>query len=264
MRPRIQRKSVTAIGIRFAGLIVVLLLYCFPQLAAESHRGAIICREAVSPARRSVVAHKLQLITGWRELHFDSSGSLQLGTDLFDGGSSSARGLIAEALDSNKVVIIEDASNRSDVVFARVVPGRWKNDGANNPRAFVVMIDFADFESLMGDPQALEAFNVGWGLLHELDHVVSDSEDAATVGHVGQCEDRINQMRRECHLPARLDYFFNFFPNSERSEFRTRLVRLPFEQEEGSGQKKRRRFWVIWDATQVGGLDSSRQIATLR
>jgi hypothetical protein len=263
VRPGIQT-VIASTAIRFGGLMVVLLLYCFPQLAAERHRGAIVCRADVTSSRRSEVAQKLQVITGWRGLTFDSSGSLQLGADVFDGGSSSARGLIAKALDSDKVVIIEDASNRSDVVFARVVPGRWKNDDSKNPTAFVVMIDFADFESLMGDPQALEAFNVGWGLLHELDHVVNDSEDAATVGHVGQCEDRINQMRRECHLPARLDYFFTFFPNSERSEFRTRLVRLPFEQQEGSGSKKRRRFWVIWDATQVGGLDSLRQVATLR
>ena len=109
---------------------------------------------------------------------------------------------------------------------------------------------------------ALAAFNVGWSLLHEIDHAVNDSADSEVVGHAGECEDHINQMRRECHLPARLDYFFTFFPNSDQSDFRTRLVRLAFDQEEGS--KKHRRFWVIWDAIQVGGLDSSRQMAALR
>ena len=90
------------------------------------------------------------------------------------------------------------------MVFARVVPGRWKNNSAENAGVFVVMIDFADFDRLMGDRQALEAFNVGWGVLHEMDHVVNDSKDSDVVGHVGECEDHINEMRRECHLPARL------------------------------------------------------------
>lgn len=261
MRTGIQTVRVASTGLRVAGLMAVLLLCCV-SLAAESHTGAIVCREEVSSARRNELARKLQVITGWRELKFDSSGSLRLGAGVADGGSISARSLIAGALASEKVVIIEDASSRSDVVFARVVPGRWKSNDSKNPEAFVVQIDFADFDSLMGDRQALEAFNVGWGLLHEIDHVVNGSEDAAAVGHLGQCEDHINQMRRECHLPARLDYFFSFFPNAEQSEFRTRLVRLAFEEE--AGAKNHRRFWVIWDAAIVGGLDSSRQVATLR
>ena len=243
--------------------MVVLLLCCAPRLmGAESHRGAIVCRQEVSAARRDQLAYKLRAITGWRALNFDANGSLLLGADGPTSGSSSARSLILRALFSENVLILEDASNRADVVFARVVPGRWKTNSAETRNAFVVLIDFADFDRLMGDRPALEAFNVAWGVLHEIDHVVNDSMDSEGVGHIGECEDHINQMRRECHLPARVDYFFSFFPNSGQSDFRTRLVRLAFDQEEGT--RKHRRLWVIWDATQVGGLDSSRQIATLR
>jgi hypothetical protein len=109
----------------------------------------------------------------------------------------------------------------------------------------------------------LSAFDVGWGLLHEIDHVVNDSIDAIESGETGECEDHINQMRRECNLPQRTDYYYTFFPHADESPFVTRLVRLAFEQEDPS-TNKRRRYWLIWDATRVGGLNQSKQIAELR
>ena len=262
MRPRLQRVIASA-TIGLSGLLAILLLGCFPQLASEKHRGQILCREEVPVARRDELARKLQIITGWRDLNFDQHGRLLVGSDTADNGSISARSLIAKTLSGDKVLILEDASNRADVVFARVVPGRWKNNAGENPPAFVVMIDFADFDRLMGDRPALQAFNVGWGVLHEIDHVANDSVDSEVLGHIGECESHINKMRRECHLPERLDYLFTLFPNIDQSDFRTRFVRLAFDQDDPSA-KKHRRFWVIWDAAQVGGLDSSKQIAQLR
>ena len=50
-------------------------------LAAESHRGAIVCREEISTAAHRIeLAHQLQVITGWPDLKFDSDGTL--GPDL--------------------------------------------------------------------------------------------------------------------------------------------------------------------------------------
>lgn len=262
MRPGIQR-LIVPVAIRFAGLVVVVLVCCFTRLlAAESQQGEIVCRQELSAAHRDELAHKLRVITGWRDLKFDSDGRLMPGADVADTGSRSARSLITRTLASDKVLILEDASARADVVFAHVVSGRWKSNAAERRSVFVVLIDFADFDRLMGDRSALEAFNVGWTLLHEIDHAVNDSVDSEVVGHVGECEDHINQMRRECHLPARSDYFFTLFPYSDQGNFRTRLVRLAFDQKEGS--KKHRRFWVIWDAMLVGGLNSRRQVAVLR
>ena len=161
-----------------------------------------------------------------------------------------------------KVVVIEDASNRSDVAFCRVIPGKWKNATSNSPTAFVVQIDFADFERVIGDERALEAFNVGWGLLHELDHIANDSPDAVSLGEKGECEAHINQMRRECNLPERADYFSTLLPGTADSTFPTRLVRLAFEQRQPEANKKKR-YWVIWDANVVGGLEQN-QLAVLR
>lgn len=254
--------SIASHASRLPGLLVVLSLCVIPAVALERSRGQIICRDEISLLRRHDLAHKLQKITGWRELTFDQQGRLSIGRNTVESGSVSARSLIDAALVGNKVLIIEDASNRADVVFARVVPGRWKNNAQTNPEAFVLLIDFADFDRLMGDRPALEAFNVGWAVLHELDHVVNDSVDSEVLGHVGECEAHINKMRRECDLPERLEYLFSLFPDSERSEFHTRLVRLAFDQEDAAA-KKHRRFWVIWDAAQVGGFGSSGQTALL-
>jgi hypothetical protein len=243
-------------------LLGAVLGCCAHCLASENVQNSIICREGVPAARRDELATKLRTITGWPGLKFNEDGVLQAGIDNPVGGSKTARELITKALTGDQVLILEDASNRADVVFSRVVPARWKTNASNRP-AFVVLIDFADFDHLMGDRQALDAFDVGWGVLHEIDHAVNDSIDAGEPGHTGECEDHLNQMRRECNLPQRTDYFFSFFPHQETSEFPTRLVRLAFTHGDNNS-KKHHRYWLIWDATLVGGLDGTKQIASLR
>jgi hypothetical protein len=234
-----------------------------PLFSSERTPNKIVCREELSLNRREELASKLRIITGWPEIRFDESGILQVGSKAAVGGSQAARDLLNRAISGPNVLIVEDASNRQDVVFCRVVPGRWKNRSAGKPPAYVVLIDFADFDHLMGDAEALKAFDVGWGFLHEIDHVVNDSLDAATAGIAGDCEDHINLMRRECNLPLRTDYFFTFFPHANESAFPTRFVRLAFDREDVTIAKQRR-YWLIWDATVVGGLNTRDQVADLR
>jgi hypothetical protein len=40
-------------------------------------------------------------------------------------------------------------------------------------------------------------------------------------------------------------------------------VRLAFDRVE-AGANKKKRYWVIWDAALVGGLDEQRQVAARR
>jgi hypothetical protein len=216
----------------------------------------------LSQNRRAELANKLRTITGWRDLEFDRNGSLRTGVNTAVGGSDSARALLNKALSGTNILILEDASNRADVVFCKVVPGRWKVS-SQGPPVYVVLIDFVDFEHLMGDRLALSAFDPAWGLLHEIDHVIENSADSDKLGRAGHCEDHINQMRRELGLPERSEYFFTFFPQTENSGFSTRYVRLAFDQKEKSSRKYRR-YWIMWDATLVGGLNESKQIAELR
>lgn len=233
------------------------------DLLAQQHQSKVVCRESLSQVRRDELATKLRKITGWSDLRFDRGGVLGLGSTEPVRGSRSAREFLANVNFGTNVVVLEDASKRTDVAFSRVIPGRWKQAAPGDPPAFVVQIDFSDFEHVIGDLRALQAFDVGWALLHELDHIDNDSHDATSLDEAGDCEDHINQMRRECDLPQRADYFFTFLPLAKDTAFITRLVRLAFDQEQAAPGKKKR-YWLVWDAKFVGGLDEQKQIAALR
>ncbi|MGH9901105.1 MAG: hypothetical protein ACRD68_04610 [Pyrinomonadaceae bacterium] len=236
--------------------VVSVLAFCLTPTTPHAAPAAsnIFCRPEMAPARREELAAKLREITGWRRLHFDGEGALRLGDAPAAGGSSTARELLRAAASGRNLLVLEDASNRADVVFCRVAAGRWKRDAGKKPPAHIVLIDFADFSHVLGDRDALAAFNVGWAVLHEISHVVHDSPDAERAGEVGECEGLINRMRRECDLAERAEYFFTFFPGAGTTEFSTRYVRLAFEQAEPAANKKRR-LWLMWDAALVGGLN---------
>jgi hypothetical protein len=234
--------------------LVTLVLCGTSESIAETIRSSVICRDNITTERRAQLASKLRQITGLSDLRFDSDGTLRLGSRSYSNGSKSARALLAKAVYGPTTIVVEDVSHRPDIAFARVIPGKWRAQAQNSGPVFVVLVDFADFDYLMGDGPALEAFDVGWAFLHELDHVVEDSEDSISHDDVGECEDHLNKMRQECNLPLRADYFHTLFPMSTASQFTTKLVRLSFIQG-GSGSGKKKRYWVIWDAAVVGGLD---------
>lgn len=262
MLPR-ARGTHFSLFVRAGWLVTIVLLVSVTELRAERRRSSIVCRDEFSIEHRNDVASKLQKITGWSDLTFDRNGALRVGNKEFVGGSDAARTLVTKAIDGPNAIVLEDASNRSDVVFSRVVPGRWKHQTSENPPVYVVLIDFADFEHLMGDGRALSAFDVGWAMLHELDHVVDDAVDPTSIGEAGECEAHINQMRRECSLPERSDYFYTYFPLTNDRPFVARFVRLAFVEKDAVVNKKRH-YWLLWDVNLVGGLDEQKQIAILK
>ncbi len=95
--------------------------------------------------------------------------------------------------------------------------------------------------------------------MHEIDHVVRNSTDAERNGEAGDCENQINRMRRECGLPERANYYFSFLPATINSDFRTKFVRLPFDRNK-PGTNKKTRYWLVWDASLVGGLEEQRRL----
>lgn len=240
-----------------------ILMLSSVGLSAKTGLTGVVCRADLSKVHRNELVSKLRKITGWTNLKFDSDGWLRLGEGESVIGSQSARKLIKRAMSGESLIVLEDASQTSELAFARVVLGKWKQEAPNSLLAFVVQIDFTDFQNVLGDRQALEAFNEGWVLLHELDHIVSDSSDPYYLEDIGECEYHINQMRRECDLPERSGYFFTFLPVARDSTTISRLVRLAFDQEWGATNKKKR-YWLIWDANIVGGIVREKQIAILR
>jgi len=176
---------------------------------------------------------------------FGQPGSGKL--DFNSASKDAMAGRLRDALARNGVPMAEPQLQKlvADILNFRDTP----------PRSGLI----ADFNQLIGDVEALEAFNVGWAFLHELDHVVNDSSDNAGLDETGECESHINAMRRECGLPSRAEYFFKFFPAADQSDFRTRFVRIAFDKTDAK-TNKRHRYWVTWDAVIVGGL----QVATAR
>jgi hypothetical protein len=228
---------------------------------AQTGPGVVI-RDDVPLKHRTELLLRLRAITGWSDLKFDNRGALRWTTEYFTGGSTSARALLTRAAWGNELIVLEDASSRSDVVFCSVVPGRWLTQEQRRIRAFVVLIDFDDFRQISGDQQARAAFDVGWAVLHEVHHVVNDSEDAQSITEVGACERDINKMRFELGMPIRATYYFSPLPAKVNPEFQTRFVRLAFEKHDATANRTRR-YWLVWDAMTVGGLVQG-QTAVLR
>jgi hypothetical protein len=260
----LRTRSKTFSSIIGLSCCALILLLCFASsVAAAGEPNQVVLRDNVSQSQRQQLAGALNKIAGLPQLQFDENGALRLGSKDPRAGSSMARELLEKAVTGARVIILEDASNRSDVAFCSVFPGRWIRNAAQRQAAYVVMIDFADFQKLVGDRRALEAYDVGWAVLHELDHVVNDSEDSTSAGETGGCEDHINAMRRELKLPERTEYFYTLFPVSgEGILFPTRYVRLAFEARDQSHKKKR--YWLMWDAAVVGGVVESKELAVLK
>jgi hypothetical protein len=234
-----------------------------PMSVFASSGTHVVVRENVSNLKREELAKRLRVITGWATLSFDRDGVLRFGSEEHSGGSRSARDLLVQAVNSDKYIVIEDASSRSDVAFCRVVPARFRTPGGTKLHAYVVLIDFADFRQLLGDNEARAAFDVGWGFLHELDHVVADSKDPDEQGLLGDCENHVNVMRSEVGLPLRVEYFFTESHLKTNPNFGNRLVRLAFEHYDVN-KARTRRYWLMWDSTAVGGLTTNTQTAVVR
>jgi hypothetical protein len=256
MRPRISTTHLSRSSAKIGFALVYLCINALIAVGSTSETRVII-REDADRGHRQDLERKLRAISGFVDLSFDSEGFLQLGTRGSQNGSNGARGLLRRAVSGKNLIVLEDASSRPDVVFCKVVKGTWANNSSSGPPVYIVLIDFADFRKVMGDKQARAAFDVGWGLLHELDHVVEDSEDPNLATVPGDCEDHINKMRQEVGLPRRMDYFFSALPLRADPKLVTRFVRLRFEQPEAPNRVKR--YWLIWDAAVVGGLPEENQ-----
>lgn len=251
----------------FATAIALTFVVCVVGTTKTSYanttvKGGVLVREDVPLHHRTELLKRLETITGWVRLRFESNGALVGNNQQLAGGSKSARNLLTKALTGDALIVLEDASSRSDVAFCRVVPGRLTNHSILKARVFVILIDFDDFRQVTGDSQARAAFDVGWGFLHELHHVVNDSEDPQNANEPGDCEGAINRMRSELDLPLRTSYFYSPFPVKTNPDFNSRLVRLAFEKQDATTNRTRR-FWLVWDATTVGGFDHN-QTAALR
>jgi hypothetical protein len=219
-----------------------------------------------SPGSQRLSAAQLQLAldslrhkTGFLEMRFDEAGFLTLGDRTrHAGGSATARELLMATVDGQRAFYLEAYDRSPAIAFARIMAG-YTLDGVQSKSRIEmdrVQLDFADFAQLRGDLEAAAAFDLGFVVLHELVHGVLDLRDAVgATTEVGACDERVNRMRRELHLPERQGYSPRLQPTQrtrfERTTMRAGLVFVQTSME--SGHPRNERFYLSWDEERVGG-----------
>src|ERR1043165_4766303 len=132
MRYRIESKLTTH-GLSAIACVCLTALSTF----AADGPSRVMLKPDVSRSHRDELVSRLRAITGLPHLRFDDSGSLRFDNAEPLRGSESARLLLSQAIAGANFIILEDASSRSDVAFCRVVRGRWVDNDATKPPAYV-------------------------------------------------------------------------------------------------------------------------------
>lgn len=208
-----------------------------------------------------VVQTQLRQKTGFVQLHFDEAGFLKIeNRSHIDGGSALARKLVLAAADSKKSINLQSHNRSLKVSFARLTRGiNWANLRTGvQLDAEIIELDFDDFNHLHGDQKAVEAFDPGFALLHELGHAVLELRDSAPRAKTaGDCEAYINGIRRELGIPQRRHYTADLYRRARfQSGLTITVAELTFEEISTSAHTEKhgssRRFYLRWDAQQVG------------
>ena len=225
-----------------------------PDASIRSHTGL---RNNDGARRLSVkqlqsALESLRHKTGFLDMRFDEAGYLTLGDrNRVAGGSGVARELLISAVDGDKIFELEAHDSSPGVAFARLtVTTIYTKLGAGaRIVGLAIQLDFADFAMLRGEPEALRAFDVGFAILHELAHGVLGLKDDMARRRLGECDERINLIRRDLGLPERRYYLpaisLILPPLVEEAE----LI-FAFVSRKG-GREKTKVFYLRWDAKSV-------------
>lgn len=217
----------------------------------------------LSAKELNLVLTQLRHKTGFVRARFDEAGFLTIDDrSQIAGGSATARELLLAAIDGKKSINLQSHNRSPEVTFAQL------NDGVNymsrqGDREIVIApieIDFTDFKHLQGHREAVEAFDPGFVILHELCHAVLELRDTAGgEDAAGDCERYVNRIRRELGMPERQQYVattswkaaFSFSPT-------VRIAKLIFAQtrpgHEPGSRAKRKMLYIKWDVERVGNI----------
>ncbi|MGH9836443.1 MAG: hypothetical protein ACREBD_28755 [Blastocatellia bacterium] len=129
-----------------------------------------------------------------------------------------------------------------------------------------MQLDFSDFAELRGEQEALAAFDLGFAILHELVHGVLGLRDAVgETKELGECDELINQMRRELNLPERQGYSARTQTVLSSPVGATSRAELVFARERAqSGRAGTEWFYLRWEAKRVASGAQSKTVATMR
>ncbi len=257
------RQASTKLQARFS-LIAVLLLctLCMRLSASETQASRYLTGVRNSPdfplksKQLSMLLESLRQKSGFQDMHFDKDGFLQLGDRAsISGGSTAARKLLIAAVDRAKAIDLENHNRTSQIAFARLAMSVSYLSRKTGERIEVapIQIDFSDFAHLRGDKKVVAAFDIGFVVLHELGHAALGLRDELVNGQEpGECEDYINQIRRDLGVPQRQHYVAHtqlrrMFP----SQMPSHQAELLFATS-ADDKTKPQLLSLRWDASQVG------------
>jgi hypothetical protein len=211
--------------------------------------------DPLSAKELNLALAQLRSKTGFIRMRFDEDGFLTIDDrSQIAGGSATARELLLAAVDGEKSINLQSRNRSPDVVFARVGRGVVYECWQSNKQIVMapVEIDFADFNHLRGERKVLEAFDLGFAILHELCHAALGLHDASeNVRAAGDCESYVNRIRRELGIPERQRYVATVYQRSPSVSNKSfSIAELIFERTK-SGAKKER-LYLRWDVGEVG------------
>ena len=215
----------------------------------------------LSAEELNLVLTQLRRKTGFTRMRFDEDGFLTIDDrSQITGGSALARELLLAAVDGKKSINLQSRNRAPEVVFARVSERvsytGWRSDA--QIEVATIEVDFADFDHLRGHREAMEAFDPGFVILHELCHAALELRDPSkAVKAAGDCESYINRIRRELGAPERRQYVATVSWKSHSISYPAVLIaKLIFTQtepgREPGSRAKTKTLYLTWDTQQVG------------
>jgi len=241
-----------------------------PSASADPARDQQIYRSGL---RNSFMGHQLSAEelnlllaqlrhkTGFVRMLFDEAGFLTIDDrSQIAGGSALARELLLAAVDGKISINLQSHNQSPGVVFARV--GERMDFMGWPPEvrieAVPIQIDFTDFKHLRGDRKAVEAFDLGFVILHELCHAAMELHDpSADMKAAGDCESYVNRIRRELGVPERRQYAAT--PYGETTDYSGSIANVmeliftrPKTGREPGSSAKTKTLYLTWNTRQVG------------
>lgn len=200
---------------------------------------------------------RLRSKAGFERMRFDEAGFLTIDDrSRVVGGSATARELLLAAVDGKRSINLQSRNHSPEVVFARVGERMKYTNQRSGERIEMapIEIDFADFQHLRGEKEVLEAFDLGFAILHELCHVALELRDPSEEGEAaGDCERHINRIRRELGMLERQRYVANVYNERSTNPLAGIIAELTFAQIRPGVKTKR--LFLTWDVRKVGNAN---------
>ena len=202
--------------------------------------------------------------TGLNEIAFDDRNQLITGDrEQVHAGSATARDLLSAAVDSKDSFTVESHDNSPAFAFAQIeaIANFVDGEGARH-NDWVLRIDFADFNELGGNHEALAAFDPAASFLHEMTHgVLGYLDQTGRDDYLGECEKYINRMRAELDLPQRLYYYPEKNRVTKPDGWTFLQGKLSFVSDHDSG--KNRQLFITFNLEKVFDLSKARSRAEI-